>query len=73
MGRTCGEPNGVKEMTYPNNITALFREQAEEVSKAIGGGRIVDVEKTLLDLGLTKECRAEGRTIPLQVLIACVT
>jgi len=28
MGRTCGEPEEIKESTHPKNITALFRAQA---------------------------------------------
>ena len=29
MGCTCGEPNEIKKNTHPENVTALFREQAK--------------------------------------------
>ena len=37
--RTCGEPNEIKKNTHPNNITALFREQAYH-----GVSELVDYE-----------------------------
>jgi len=60
----------ITDQGFGEDITAEEVEQlAEEVSKSIGGGRIVDVEKTLASLGLTQEMREAGGTIPLQALI----